>query len=79
MQNYGRFSEGPKWAFKALLKHSHSLTLDMLNNFCLHVYRHSIDAQNSVFIAENFRGHRAGSQLKSHFPYSMIVMWVGRL
>ena len=27
---------------------SHSLSLDMLNNFCLHVY-----AQKSLFIAEN--------------------------
>ena len=48
---------------------SHSLTLDMLNNFCFHVY-----AQKALFIGENgtliitlsceFRGHRAGSQLK---------------
>ena len=28
--------------------HSHSLTLDMLNNFCFHVY-----AQKSLFIGEN--------------------------
>ena len=55
------------------LSMSHSLTLDMLNNFCFHVY-----AQKSVFIGQivnvffftsssaacEFRGHRAGSQLK---------------
>ena len=49
---------------------SHSLTLDMLNNFCFHVY-----AQKSLIIGENgnaffdslstlpcyFRDHRAGS------------------
>ena len=53
---------------------SHSLTLDMLNNFCFHVY-----AQKSLFIGENdndffgnihniracdIKVHRAGSQLK---------------
>ena len=52
---------------------SHSLFLDMLNNFCFHVY-----AQKSLFIAENcnvvffttttttreFGVSRAGSQLK---------------
>ena len=53
---------------------SHSITLDMLNKFCFHLY-----AQNSLFIGENcnaffdillstltcyFRVHRAGSQLK---------------
>ena len=51
----------------------HSLTLNMLNNFCFHVY-----AQNSLLIGEDvffdtlllitlsceFRVHRAGSQLK---------------
>ena len=61
------------------LSHSHtlsislSISLDMLNKFCFHVY-----AQNSLFIGENcngifwdlitlsceFRSHRAGSQLK---------------
>ena len=30
---------------------SHSLTLDILNNFCLHVY-----AQKSLFIAKNCNG-----------------------
>ena len=30
------------------LSHSHSLSLDMLNNFCFHVY-----AQMSLFIGEN--------------------------
>ena len=54
---------------------SHSLTLDMLNNFCFHVY-----AQKSLIIGENgndfffdtihtrstdIRVHRAGSQLKT--------------
>ena len=55
---------------------SHSLSLDMLNNFCFHVY-----AQKSLFKVENvnayfltsssltsapreFANHRAGSQLK---------------
>ena len=53
---------------------SHSITLDMLNKFCFHLY-----AQKSLFIGENcnaffnhhhttltcyFRCHRAGSQLK---------------
>ena len=33
---------------KVTLTLSHSLSLDMLNNFCLHVY-----AQKSLFIAEN--------------------------
>ena len=35
---------------------SHSITLDMLNNFCFHLY-----AENSLFIAENcnaFLGHQ---------------------
>ena len=59
------------------LSHSHSLSLDMLNNFCFHVY-----AQKSLFKVENinayfltssssaasapreFANHRAGSQLK---------------
>jgi len=56
------------------LRLSHSLSLDMLNNFCFHVY-----AQKSLFIAENCNtfffdiisvstlcqaNHRAGSQLK---------------
>ena len=50
---------------------SHSLTLDILNNFCFHVY-----APKSLFISaicneyfltpasRDLRGHRAGSQLK---------------
>ena len=33
---------------KLTLSISHSLTLDMLNNFCFHVY-----AQKSLFIGEN--------------------------
>ena len=33
---------------KLTLSISHSLTLDMLNNFCFHVY-----AQKSVFIGQN--------------------------
>ena len=60
---------------KLTLSISHSLSLNMLNNFCFHVY-----AQKSMFIAENcnglfltsssaaapreFANHRAGSQLK---------------
>ena len=61
----------------SLLSLSHSLSLDMLNNFCFHVY-----AQKSLFKVENvnayfltssssltkapreFANHRAGSQLK---------------
>ena len=33
---------------KLTLSISHSLTLDMLNNFCFHVY-----AQKSVFVGQN--------------------------
>ena len=33
---------------KLTISISHSLTLDMLNNFCFHVY-----AQKSLFIGEN--------------------------
>ena len=64
---------------------SHSLSLDMLNNFCFHVY-----AQKSLFKVENvnayfltssssltsapreFANHRAGSQLKIFFHISPL-------
>ena len=65
------------WKTWKTLSLTHSLSLDMLNNFYFHVY-----AQKSLFIAENcnvffwmsttstptsceFRVHRAGSQLKN--------------
>ena len=66
---------------------SHSLCLDMLNNFCFHVY-----AQKSLFKVENvnayfltsssltsapreFANHRAGSQLKkqNNLPFAALV------
>ena len=65
---------GTRQTLSLSLSLSHSLTLDMQNNFCFHVY-----AQKSLFIFENamcfFKSsslapmpvtvHRAGSQLKS--------------
>ena len=63
---------------------SHSITLDMLNRFCFHLY-----AENSLFIAEKCNAffdiiiitlscdswvHRAGSQLKTLVEF-YIVFW----
>ena len=51
---------------KLTLSISHSLTLDMLNNFCFHVY-----AQKSLFMAENCNGFFFTSAAASPYPLTL--------
>ena len=48
---------------------SHSLSLDMLNNFCFHVY-----AQKSLFIAENCYAFLGPHPHPPHHPVSLEFM-----